>query len=915
MSLDTKNVVDLTALETEAPDEDWHASLGHRTRGLYARVGKEFLDAALGLALVTLTLPIQVMVFVVAAVAFRRWPLLQLPRVGYQGRLFWMLRFATDPLDPGVGSWPWLSTRMCLWGLDELPQLWNVLMGQMSLVGPRPRAPMSQPDLTIWQQQRQAVKPGLTGLAQLERRDHDGSGPSTGHFDIQYIDRLSFRVDARILIGTFLSLVNGGGSARRRGRDGKDTGSVVHARLMAADVFIWMAGITLATLTHVEFATELIELQGLALAGLVAVAIHLMWARHYGIYHGRWRLTSLGGLTSVVAGAVLVTAAIILASLFVPPMPPAAALAPGGAFYVAGTITARLAAASMHERRRRSPENKTGRLLIFGAGEAGTNAAKAIYGDVDSSFIPVAFLDDDRGRRRASVIGLPVVGGRHDIPDAARRYEADTILIAMPSAHPREVNEVASIAESAGIDVQVLPPLAQWLSAVLVERARSQTSETSGDTKRQRPHGQHIEPKKSLQIFDLAVVGLGYVGLPLAVEASKAGLRVCGFDINATRVESLNQGESHIENIDPAEIQRAIAEGFMASTDAAILSLASAITISVPTPLREGLPDLSAVIGAAEAVGDHLLPGQLVVLQSTTYPGTTEEVVMPILEDRSGLKAGVDFHLAYSPERIDPGNLEYGIHNTPKLIAGIDETSTEKTAALYGKFAPIVEMVGTREAEMAKLLENTYRHVNIALVNELAVFCRELGVDIWEVIRGASTKPFGFQPFYPGPGVGGHCIPIDPSYLSYRVRQLGKQFRFIELAQEINDYMPRYVVDRSLELLSDRDIRAESARVLILGVAYKPDIADVRETTATAIVRHLREAGAEIEYSDPHVNTFVVDGVEVPRQDDPRVASTVADLTLLHTPHRDFDLPEISSSAALLFDLRGRIQDSTHERI
>ena len=914
MSVDTKNVVDLTALEAES-SEDWHPPLGHRTRGAYARVGKEFFDAALGLALAVLTLPIQVMTLVVGGVAFRRWPLLRLPRVGYQGRLFLMLRIATEPSKSGTRNWPELAAWMRRWGLDELPQLWNVLMGQMSLVGPRPRPQVGGADQNIWQQQRQAVKPGITGLAQLESREHRGRGPTTGHFDIQYIDRLSFRVDLRILVRTVLSLLNVGSPDRQSGSEKRDTGPVVHARLMFADLFIWTAGITLATLMHVEFATELIDLQGLALTGLVAVAVHLIWARRYGIYHGRWRLTSLGGLTSVVYGAVVVTSTIVVASLLIPVLPPAAALVPGGAFYVAGTITARLAAASMHERKRRTPENKTGRLLIFGAGEAGTSAAKTIYSDPDSTFVPVAFLDDDRGRRRASVLGLPVVGGREDIPDAARRYEADTILIAMPSAHPREVNEVASIAQAAGVEVQVLPPLAQWLSAVLVERARAKTPETSHEPRRQRPHGQHIEPKQSLQIFDLAVVGLGYVGLPLAVEASKVGLRVCGFDINGTRVEALNRGESHIENIDPVDIQSAINEGFIATTDATILSLASTITISVPTPLREGLPDLSAVIGAAEAVGDHLLPGQLVVLESTTYPGTTEEVVMPILEDRSGLKAGVDFHLAYSPERIDPGNVEYGIHNTPKLMAGIDESSTEKAASLYGKFAPVVEMVGTREAEMAKLLENTYRHVNIALVNELAVFCKELEVDIWEVIRGASTKPFGFQPFYPGPGVGGHCIPIDPSYLSYRVNQLGKQFRFIELAQEINDYMPRYVVDRSIELLSDRGVQTESARVLILGVSYKPDIADVRETTATAIVRYLREVGAEIEYSDPHVETFIVDGVEVRRQEDPKTASSVADLTLLHTPHRDFDLSEISDAATLLFDLRGMVQESRHEKI
>ncbi len=911
MSIDTRKVIDLTILETPETD-DWQPPLGHRTRGLYARVGKEVFDALLGMALLLVTLPIQAAVLVLTAVAYRRWPILRLPRVGRAGRLFLMLRFATSPA--GGQTWPRFGAFLRRWGLDELPQLWNVLMGQMSLVGPRPRAPRSSTEKSIWQQQRETVKPGLTGLAQLETREREANNASTGHFDIQYIDRLSLRSDARIFVRTFTTVFNPGSRTDQRDSQG-DSGPVVHARLMLADVTIWMLCIAAAAWAHHDFAFASIDLQGLALAGLVAVAIHLAWARRYGIYHGRWRLTSLGGLTSVIAGAALVTAAIAITGVFATQFPPPAALVPAGAFYVAGAITARLTAASVHERSHRSPENKTGRLLVFGAGEAGTSAAKAIYADAESSFIPVAFLDDNRARRRASVLGLPVVGDRHDIPDAARRYEADTILIAMPSAHPREVNEVASIARDAGLDVQVLPPLAQWLSALLVERARSAEPEKAAEVNVQRPHGQHIEPRERLRIFDLAVVGLGYVGLPLALEAAHVGLRVCGLDIDGPRVETLTKGDSYIEDIDPDEVQRAIGAGFLATTDSTILSLADAITISVPTPLREGLPDLSAVIGAAEAVGDHLLPGQLVVLESTTYPGTTEEVVMPILESRSGLKAGIDFHLAYSPERIDPGNIEFGIHNTPKLMAGIDEASTEKAAALYGKFAPVIEMRGTREAEMAKLLENTYRHVNIALVNELAVFCRELGVDIWEVIRGASTKPFGFQPFYPGPGVGGHCIPIDPSYLSYRVRQLGKQFRFIELAQEINEFMPRYVVDRSLEMLENRDTPMESARVLMLGVSYKPDIGDVRETTATEIVRKLRETGATVEYCDPHVPSFVVDGVELIRRSDPKVAAGLADLTLLHTPHREFDLNEISDSARLLFDLRGAIPDSRHERI
>lgn len=911
MTTETRKVIDLTQLDEALPARGWEPPKGHPTRGLYARIGKEILDVSLGMTLVVVTLPVQIAVLVATAIGYLRWPVLKLPRAGKGGRPFFMYRFATAPADADQQAWPGMAAFIRRWGLDELPQLWNVLMGQMSLVGPRPRAPRDSDFDGLWQQQRQTVKPGVTGLAQLESRDRGTYQPRTAHFDIQYIDRLSLRADVRILIRTIPSLL-GNGEAKEVA---EGSGPVVHARLMLADLGTWTFAIAVAAWTHNNFAAEPIEIPSLALAALVAFAVHLGWARHYGVYHGRWRLTSLGGLTSVIAGAALVTASLAAIGFFTTQLPPPAAVLPAGAFYVVGAIASRLSAASILERRRRSPENKTGRLLVFGAGEAGTNAAKAIYADGDSSFIPVAFLDDNRGRRRASVLGLPVVGGRHEIADAARRYEADTILIAMPSAHPREVNEVAAIARDAGLEVQVLPPLAQWLSALLVERARTQETTGTLEPHTRTPHGQHIEPRERLRIFDLAVVGLGYVGLPLALEAADVGLRVCGLDIDSTRVETLTKGHSYVDDIESAEVQRAISSGFMATTDSTILSLADAITISVPTPLRDGLPDLRAVIGASEAVGDHLLPGQLVVLESTTYPGTTEEVVMPILESRSGLKAGVDFHLAYSPERIDPGNAEYGIHNTPKLMAGIDEASTERAAALYGKFAPVVEMKGTREAEMAKLLENTYRHVNIALVNELAVFCKELGVDIWETIRGASTKPFGFHPFYPGPGVGGHCIPIDPSYLSYRVRQLGKQFRFIELAQEINEFMPRYVADRSLEILSEQDVSPAEAKVLILGVAYKPDIGDVRETTATAIVRHLRESGAHVEYYDPHVSRFVVDDIEVPGADDPSSASRLADLTLLHTPHRLIDLDEVSRSARTLFDLRGALPGSQHERI
>lgn len=910
MRIDSHDIRETTGRSSSVVDI-WRPPPNHPSRSAYARVGKNVLDVMVGAVLLVLTLPLQLGLYLTSALLFRHRSVRRLPRMGMNNEIFAMYRFATRRPDRDDERWQRVGERIRDLGLDELPQLWNVLMGQMSLVGPRPRR-VSRADLSLWDRQCALVRPGVTGLAQLETRTRDQVA-STEHFDIQYIDRMSVRADLRILLRTVPTVLRPEGSRRA---DDDSPRQVVHAKLLIADFATWLAAIAFATWAHFDFDRSQIEPLGTAMAALGAVALHLVWARRYGIYRGRWRLTSLGGLTSVIAGAGVVGGLISLASLAVDGLPPASALLPAAAIYVVGAISTRLAAASIHERQQRSQQDKTSRLLVFGAGEAGRNAAKAIYADDASTFIPVAFLDDSRGRRRTTVLGLPVVGGRYDIADAARRYDADTILIAMPSAHPKEANDVASIAEAAGLEVQVLPPLAQWLSALLVERTDHVVPELRQAASSRPPvHSEHIQNRQRIQIFDLAVVGLGYVGLPLALEASKAGLRVCGLDIDPSRIQTLTRGDSYIDDVSTEDVQRAVEAGFVANTDPAILALADAITISVPTPLRDGLPDLSAVVSASEAVGDHLLPGQLVVLESTTYPGTTEEVVLPILESRSGLRAGVDFHLAYSPERIDPGNHEYGIHNTPKLIAGIDQASTERGAALYGKFSPVVEMTGTREAEMAKLLENTYRHVNIALINELAVFCHELGVDIWETIRGAATKPFGFQAFYPGPGVGGHCIPIDPNYLSYRVRQLGKQFKFIELAQEINEFMPGYVADRSLKILDREGVAHESASVLILGVAYKPDIGDVRETTATAIVRHLREAGATVEYCDPHVPSFSVDGIPVTRREDAVKASAEADLTLVHTPHHALDLHHIIDSAKSVFDLRGAIARQGHERI
>ncbi|MFF7468031.1 nucleotide sugar dehydrogenase [Streptomyces sp. NPDC008092] len=408
--------------------------------------------------------------------------------------------------------------------------------------------------------------------------------------------------------------------------------------------------------------------------------------------------------------------------------------------------------------------------------------------------------------------------------------------------------------------------------------------------------------------YELAVIGLGYVGLPLAREASLVGLRVAGLDLDPRVVEGLNAGHSHVDDVSDEDVARMRAAGFTAYTDDKCLARAQTVVICVPTPLSEdGGPDLSAVTSAARAVAGRLRRGRLVVLESTTYPGTTEEIVRPLLEE-SGLRAGEDFALAFSPERIDPGNTTHGLRQTPKVVGGCTPACAAKAAAFYGKLVDtVVQAKGTREAEMAKLLENTYRHVNIALVNELAILCRELHVDVWDAIRCAGTKPFGFQPFRPSAGVGGHCIPIDPNYLSYKVRSIGYEFRFVELAREINAHMPEYVVRRAQDLLNHEGRALHGSRVLLLGVTYKPDVADQREAPAVPVARLLREREAEIAFHDPLVPAWFVDGQAVPRVTDVMAAVRSHDLTILLQDHSAYDLPALGDEARLLFDTRGRI--------
>ena len=416
--------------------------------------------------------------------------------------------------------------------------------------------------------------------------------------------------------------------------------------------------------------------------------------------------------------------------------------------------------------------------------------------------------------------------------------------------------------------------------------------------------------------FDLAVVGLGYVGLPLVTASSSSGLAVLGMDIDKAIVDELNSGHSHIADVSGAQVRAALTSGAHFVSDNELLGSSRAIAICVPTPLTDGLPDLTAVRAAGSAIADHLCPGQLVVLESTTFPGTTEEVLLPALEAGSGLSAGSDFFVAFGPERVDPGNEEWGIGNTPKLVAGIDAESSARAVELYERFTTVVvEVSGTREAELAKLLENTYRHVNIALVNELAIYCREMGIDIWEVIRAAATKPYGFQAFLPGPGVGGHCIPVDPNYLSYGIRQLGYQFRLVELAQEINDRMPRYVVERASQVLNERSMPLRGSRVVLLGVTYKPDVSDTREAPAETVIRLLRAAGSNVAYVDPLVDGFVVDDLLVEVEVDAVEAASKADLVIIITPHRVFDLDAIVEAAPSVLDTRGVIRNPWVESI
>lgn len=405
------------------------------------------------------------------------------------------------------------------------------------------------------------------------------------------------------------------------------------------------------------------------------------------------------------------------------------------------------------------------------------------------------------------------------------------------------------------------------------------------------------------------IVGLGYVGLPLAVELARAGYRVLGFDVNPNVVEGLNEGRSHVKDVTGAQLQQAMECGrFSSTTDMTRLSEPDAISICVPTPLSKFKdPDISFIVAATEAVKKRLRRGQAIVLESTTYPGTTREIMLPALES-TGLKVGQDFFLAFSPERVDPGNQNYGTRNTPKVVGGITADCQAVAVALYQPAIDTLVPVSTTEAaELVKLLENTFRSVNIGLVNEMAIVCDKLGVNVWEVIEAAATKPFGFMKFLPGPGLGGHCIPIDPQYLAWKMRGLNYKTRFIDLAGELNTEMPMFWVRKLSEALNGQGKAVQGASVLVLGVAYKRNIEDIRESPALDIIRLLEGQGARVSYFDPHVPRFLEDGQEFRSVELTPEVVAAADCVIVVTDHSAVDYRMIKRHARLVVDTRNAL--------
>jgi UDP-N-acetyl-D-glucosamine dehydrogenase len=414
----------------------------------------------------------------------------------------------------------------------------------------------------------------------------------------------------------------------------------------------------------------------------------------------------------------------------------------------------------------------------------------------------------------------------------------------------------------------------------------------------------------------VGVVGLGYVGLPLALEFAQAGFPVTGIDVQEEKVARLNWGDSYIQDI-PSKLLAEMVDNnrFSATSDFSVIADLDTINIAVPTPLRKTKdPDMSYVVAACKQVAEHMTPGKLVILESTTYPGTTDELVLPMLE-QSGLKVGEDFFLCFSPERIDPGNPKYHTRNIPKVVGGITSACTEMGRLFYAQaLDKVVPVSSTSVAEMVKLLENTFRMINIGLVNELAMMCDRMGINIWEVIDAAATKPFGFMPFYPGPGLGGHCIPIDPFYLSWKSKQAGIEARFIELAGYINGQMPHFVVDKVQNALNDAGKPLKGSHIHVLGVAYKRDIDDVRESPAVDMMLLMERKGARVTYSDPFVPTLRLCEREI-HSSDTLAMSAQADCVLVATDHSGFNYREILNKAQLIVDARNSYKDHASEKI
>jgi len=424
-----------------------------------------------------------------------------------------------------------------------------------------------------------------------------------------------------------------------------------------------------------------------------------------------------------------------------------------------------------------------------------------------------------------------------------------------------------------------------------------------------------LAEKISSRTARVGVVGLGYVGLPLAVEFAKAGFPVTGIDINEAKTGRVNAGDSYVGDVPSATLRPLVESGRLRATcDFAAVRELDTINICVPTPLRKTKdPDMSFIVSSVEEIARYFHPGMLVILESTTYPGTTDEVVLPMLA-KGGLEAGRDFFLCFSPERVDPGNPQYQTANIPKVVGGVTAACTEMGRLFYAQALERVVPVGsTQVAEMVKLLENTFRMINIGLVNEIALMCDRIGINVWEVIDAAATKPFGYMPFYPGPGLGGHCIPIDPFYLSWKTKQAGIEARFIELAGYINGQMPQFVVDKVQNALNELGKPVKGMRVHIMGVAYKKDIDDLRESPALDVMLLLERRGARVSYSDPHVPRVAVDGLTLTSE--PEEAAAGADCVVIVTDHSAFDYAALVERAALIVDTRNALKGFRSERI